>query len=451
MDEIEATGIDEAGRGTAPWRGRTLCVPDLLPGERAEVAIEHESRQRPLAFGRIVRRVGAPSPERVSPACPAFGRCGGCVWQHLAYPAQLREKRARVERALAGALPSPPAVREAIAAPSVLGYRNKGKYVVGPELVLGAYEPRSHRVVDTLGCQVVEPAIDAAARAARDALAQSGLEPYDERARRGHLRHVIVRRGGDGRVLVALVVTAATPDAPLRAAARELLGAATGVVRLDNDARGNALLGAGAPRPLAGDPEVGEQVDGVAIALDATAFWQVNRDQAAVLYAAVADASGAGPGTRAVDLYGGVGGIAFALASRGARVHGIERLPAAVDAATRAARAANLADRATFAAGDAAELPPGAELVVVNPPRKGLEPAARAAVIAAAPARIAYVSCGPESLARDLAELAAAGYQVAAVQPVDLMPGTPQIETLAILDRPPTPPPSGRSRPDRGR
>lgn len=436
---IRATGIDEHGRGTAPWAGRLLCVADLLPGERAEVVVEHESRHRPLAWGRVERRLGAPSADRVPPPCPAFGRCGGCAWQHLAYPAQLEHKRARVERALAAALDRPPEVRAPVPAPGVLGYRNKGKYVFGTdaagELLLGAYEPRSHRVVGTLGCQVVEPAIDDAARALQQALAGSGLEVYDEGRRTGQLRYAIVRRGGDGRLLVALVVTSTTPDAPLVACARALVesGAASGVVRVDNDSTGGRLLGDEA-RPLAGSPTVGETVAGVPVELDALSFWQIHREQARALYDAVADQLAAGPGVSAVDLYCGAGGIAFTLARRGADVLGIERVPAAVDTATRAAAAAGLGDRLRFVVGDASDLG-DAELVVVDPPRKGLGDATRRALVAASPARIAYVSCGPEALGRDLAALAAAGYRCGPVQPFDLMPGTPQIESLVLLSR----------------
>src|SRR5512144_826334 len=157
--EVEATTLDDSGAGVGLAGAISVHVGDLLPGERAEVALDHRSPHKPEAWGRIVKRIGRASPARALPLCPGFGRCGGCVWQHLAYPAQLDAKRARVAAALA-AVPAVAAGAVEVAAvrpsPELTGYRNKGKYVVGQSgdrLVLGAYAPRSHHVVDTLGCR----------------------------------------------------------------------------------------------------------------------------------------------------------------------------------------------------------------------------------------------------------------------------------------------------------
>ncbi|HSN30989.1 MAG TPA: hypothetical protein VLT45_32105, partial [Kofleriaceae bacterium] len=137
--EVTATELDEAGLGVGLSAGRRVHVTDLLPGERAEVAIDHVSPHKPEGWARIVRRLGPTSPERVEPKCPGWGRCGGCVWQHLSYPAQLEAKHARVVKELAhvGVPVSP--VRPS---PALFGYRNKGKYVVGlagKHVVLGAF------------------------------------------------------------------------------------------------------------------------------------------------------------------------------------------------------------------------------------------------------------------------------------------------------------------------
>src|SRR6185437_2885827 len=131
--------LDDTGAGIGTADGLRVHVADLLPGERAEVVVDHASPHRPEAWGRIVKRLGAASPDRVPPACPGFGRCGGCTWQHLAYPAQLAAKRARVAAALAN-VPDLPPIGEVRPSPAELGYRNKGKYVAGTtgqgELVL---------------------------------------------------------------------------------------------------------------------------------------------------------------------------------------------------------------------------------------------------------------------------------------------------------------------------
>lgn len=438
---IQAERLDPSGAGVGRYERWTVMAGDLLPGESAEVIVEHASPHRPVAWARVVERVGPRSPDRVPPACPGFGECGGCVWQHLAYAAQLEHKQRTVAEAMAAALDPAPEVSPIIGAPAELGYRNKGKYVVGDapdgSIRLGAYSPRSHRLVDTLGCQVVEPVVDRAARKVRDALTDSGLSVYSERSHSGELRYVLIRASA-GRALVALVTTSKTPPEPLRAVASELCDAEiTGVVWVRNDLTSGALL-TDDVELLAGEPALSVPMSGSVVRVGAAEFLQVNTSQAARLYGAVVDAAQAGEQTRAVDLYCGVGGISFALAAHGARVTGIEQNRRSVDAAKDAAARAGLDDHVTFHAGDAADLEalvPGGDvdLIVVNPPRKGLSEAASRAVARLAGRTLAYVSCGPASLARDLALFGDVGYSIVSVQPFDLMPGTPQVETLAVL------------------
>lgn len=465
---VDVTDLDDAGLGVGDVRGIAVAVPDVLPGEQAEAVVEHVSPHRAQAWGRLLRRVGPAASERVAPSCPAFGRCGGCVWQHLAYDAQLARKHRRVADALAGL--GRVAVAPVLAAPAVTGYRNKGKYVIGaaPDgLVLGAYAPRSHEVVDTAGCQVVEPVIDRVAGIVRQALTRTGLPAYDERRRSGFLRYAILRTGTSGQVLIGLVTAGAAHRDRLLPAARDLGRHAdvAGVVWLENQAESGALLDPeGTAACLAGRPTVIEQLSGpgpdgqVAVELGVGDFFQVNRVQAARLYAEVAQQAAAlvrgAPASlpaamqvpmqvpmQVIDLYTGVGGIAFALARSGARVLGVESIASAVTAARTAAERAGAGEHVRFCAGDAADLGRLAaawrpDLIVVNPPRKGLHAGARAALVEAAPAGLVYVSCGPASLARDLGALVQAGWQIERVLPVDLMPGTPQIETVVSLRRP---------------
>jgi 23S rRNA (uracil1939-C5)-methyltransferase len=150
--QVTAASLDEAGHGVGLAEGIRVHVADLLPGERAEVAIDHSSPHKPEAWGRVVRRIGALSPERVKPACPAFGRCGGCLWQHMSYPAQLAAKHARVVAALG---PSATAVSDVHPSPQLFGYRNKGKYVVAAQSSGDRYARLSRRRADhRRGCDV---------------------------------------------------------------------------------------------------------------------------------------------------------------------------------------------------------------------------------------------------------------------------------------------------------
>ncbi|MBA2544648.1 MAG: 23S rRNA (uracil(1939)-C(5))-methyltransferase RlmD [Deltaproteobacteria bacterium] len=447
--EVHALALDEAGHGTGPEAesgdGRVVHVADLLPGERAEVAIDHQSPHKAEAWGHITRRIGALSPDRVTPVCPGFGRCGGCVWQHLAYPAQLAAKHRRVADALAripAVADGSVTIAEVRPSPSVIGYRNKGKYVVGrsgDHVVLGAYAPRSHDVIDTLGCQVVAPVIDEVATWLRGAVEGAGMLPYDERTRTGELRYVIVREAA-GDVLVALVVAPRTPRAKLEQVANAISKhpALRGLVAIENDRRDGAIIPSGASaQVLSGHGFMIEELAGARLEVGAGEFLQVNRAQALEMYRRVVELAEIRDGMAAVDLFAGLGGIGLHLARAGAAVVAVEIDRDAVGALRRAARDAGLS--LTAIAGDAADvrgqLTTNPDVVVVNPPRKGLSDQARALVAEWAPPTILYVSCGPESLARDLIALATRGYAPDVIEPFDLMPGTPQIETVVRLRR----------------
>jgi 23S rRNA (uracil1939-C5)-methyltransferase len=448
--EVEATQLDDAGAGVGATTNRIVHVPDLLPGERAEVTIDHHSPHKPDAWGHITRRLGPSSRDRVRPACPAFGRCGGCTWQHLAYPAQLAAKRRRIELALADVLAidtlgvKVAAVRPS---PSVTGYRNKGKYVAGrtndDKLVLGAYAPRSHHVIDTLGCQVVAPVIDEIATWVRGAAESAKLAAYDERTRTGELRYVIVREANSD-VMVVLVVASGTARAKLEVVANSLSShpAVRGLVVIENDRRDGAIVPAGSSaKVLIGHGHLVEELAGVPVEVGAGEFVQVNRAQASAMYARVAELASPAPGTRAVDLFAGLGGIGLHLARAGASVVAVEIDRDSVAQLRRAAERAGLP--LTAIAGDAgdltgevrAQLGARPDVVVVNPPRKGLSEGARELLVELAAPTVLYVSCGPEALGKDLVALAAAGYAPDMIEPFDLMPGTSQVETIVRLRR----------------
>ena len=428
--------LDLEGRGVADLAGEEIVIEGLLPGEEGQAVIDHVSRHARRSFATLS---GAPlrlSPDRTPRVCPA--PCGGCAWQHLAYPAQLEHKRRRVQDALPGI-----AVSQVMAAPELVGYRNKATYVVArveDRLALGAYAPRSHDWVDTSACRVVHPAIAGAARAAAAALDRSGLEVHAEATRAGQLRYLVLRASRSGDVLVGIVTTSDAPRQLLDAAAAEIAQApgVRGVLWLPNDAASGAILGA-EPHTLAGSPRIAESVDGIAVEVAIDTFLQVNLGAAELLYRRLVGHLEPLAGRAAVDLYCGIGPIALMLARRGAEVVGIERNPAAIAAAREAAARNGITARFDDAA-PAGQVPRRVgdrplDIAVVNPPRQGLSAELRADLAAAGPPVLAYVSCGPESLGRDLTELAAGGYRVEAVEPFDLMPGTGHVETLVIARR----------------
>ena len=444
---VTIDALDDEGSGVGHADGRELHLPNALPGETVRARVLHASPHRGVDWGVCVEQVSPPSPLRVAPACPAFGQCGGCALQHLAYPAQLDEKRARVARALASAGIRVPPVPVTIGSERLLGYRNRSKLVLAPgpagTIRWGSFAPASHHLVDMAGCRVPEAPMDELAAEVIRAAEAAGLCAYDERDRSGELRHLVLRRTDTGRLLITIVAKDAAALPALRSIAESLCAAraeVAGVVAHLHARPGGAIFGAdGVDVLLAGASEVEERVGGVRLMLSARSFFQVNRAQAARLYAAAAAAAGS---SRVVDLYSGAGGIALTCALGGATVVGVESLPAAVADAERSARASGLADTARFLVGDAADGLPraaallgGVDAVVVDPPRKGLAPAARTAVLALAPPRLVYASCDPSSLARDLVALTAGGYRLTSLAPYDLFPGTPHVETLALLER----------------
>lgn len=358
------------------------------------------------------------------------------------YEDQLAAKHRRVAAALAAALPAavlPPldAVTPAVARS---GYRVQVKLVVGATragIVLGLYAPGTHRLVDASGCPLHDPLLQRAIPALREALAGERV-PVHARGRSG-VRYALLRASAaEGRVLAMLVSSRAPLPRALQVAHRLRRAVPlAGLLVNENRTSGNVILG---PRSEAiyGETVLRERYGDVVIAAGPTAFVQANTRMAAHIYGAIAAAAEVDTRTRVVDLYCGVGGIALTLAPRAGAIVGIEEVPAAVEAArANAARAG--ARRVRFVAGlveDAlAALPGDIDVVTMNPPRKGCGPAVAQAIAARRPQQILYLSCHPESFARDAAVLLDRGFALARLQAFDLLPQTDHVEVLGAFRR----------------
>jgi len=436
--KLVITALDDEAAGMAMHDGVRVHVAGALPDEAVDATIAHVSPHRPDAWASLAG-VERASAVRVPPVCPAYGECGGCTLEHMAYARQLEWKKEHVAAALAQAGVTAP-VAACVPSPRPLGYRNKSKLVYASDAdgrpVLGAFAPRSHRVIDLAGCRVAEAPLDDVASVLRELLARHAVRGYDERTHEGLLRYAILRVNHLGQVLVTLVTgDAAFPEG--EAIAGALVAArpeVVGVVQNINRSRGNALYG-DEERTLAGESHLGDQIGAVQLRLSSTAFFQVNRDVAARIYADVTDAAALTGTERVVDAYAGVGGIALTLARGAAEVVGIEEHPRAVADAQAAAQLNHLV-RARFVVGDVeAELARlgAADVVVLNPPRRGCAATVLRAAVALKPRLIAYVSCAPDTLARDLALLQKEGFATRSVVPYDMLPQTPHVESLAVI------------------
>lgn len=434
------------GMGVARDDGYVVFVPDTVTGDRVRARVRRARRK--YADADLVE-VLTPSPDRVEAECPYIPLCGGCRLQHVRYEATTEAKRAQVREHLAriGHLHDID-VRPTVAAVQTRGYRNKMEYSasVGPDggLVLGFHRRgRWDEVVDIRVCQLATPLGDAVRETVRAWAEAAGVDPYDQRAQTGWLRHVVVREGvRTGQILVTIVTAPGGEDAvdaladPLWAAHPETVG----LIHAVNDGLAETTQGLPA-RLVRGRDWFEEEVAGVRLRLSAPSFFQTNTLMTDVLYGHVAEAAGL-DGTQTVyDLFAGVGSIGLAMGSRAARVVGVEIVPEAVeDAAANAAR--NGVDNYTAHCGDVGRVLtdnrgnlPACDVAIVDPPRAGLDGRAIRRLVEAAPPVLVYVSCQPANFAQNAAALVAGGYTLEYVQPVDMFPQTAHIEAVARFTR----------------
>ncbi len=378
--------------------------------------------------------------------CPHYPDCVGCVLIGTPYGEQLQRKQARVEAALHGyASLAELAVPAVVGSPQAFGYRNQAKLVArraGRGLLLGMYRPGTHQVVDIARCPVHDPLIASVLAAVRGELERRDVPVYDERTGDGWLRYVIVRSSRFKHAAQVILVArdrSFKGERQLTRAVSQIRGVTSVVLNL-NPTRGNVILG-DAYMPVTRDGSLIERVGALKLKSRAGSFLQANIAAVRRVYERVLAWADPQPNEIAVDLYAGVGAIAFYLASYAHLVVGIEESPLAVLDAKENIRL-NGFHNARFIAGPAGQtLREQAarleriDLITLNPPRKGADEPTREAIVACAPSRAVYVSCDPDSLARDLDWFAAHGYVTTAVQPFDLLPQTEHVECVARLER----------------
>jgi 23S rRNA (uracil1939-C5)-methyltransferase len=418
--EVRSRGVTD--------RGEQITLRGALPGERLQIEIEHVSGAG-RAFG-VARRVERAAKERIPADCPHFLSCGGCDLLHLERGAQLALKRRWVAEALEVPLER---IDPVLFGPTRRGYRALAKLVVGEDRRLGSYRPFSHQVAEMTGCRIHAPIVERVAEVARRALLELPPGPID-------LRYLVLRASlAEQRVLATLICRSL--GSPAAAGLAQRLAAEPAVAQIvvhQNDRPGDAIFGAGPEVTLLQrDPAPVERVGAIELSLESAAFSQINPEAAALIYRRVVE--GLAPrGQRVVDLYSGSGGVALSLAAAGAEVYGVERSAEGVRAATSAAARMGLAAQARFVAADAAQglaAAPPSQAVVLNPPRKGAAAEVLRAIAARAPQRLAYVSCDPRSLARDLEALRGmAPLALGSITPVDLFPETRHVETVVIAE-----------------
>lgn len=440
--EVEFEDLTHDGAGVAKVDGYPLFVKNALPGEKAKIKVVKVNKG--YGFGRL-EEILEQSPYRVDALCPIYKECGGCQLQHLSYEGQLLAKEKQVRDVLTriGKL-------ENVKVHPVLGmsepwrYRNKAQVPVGEReggLIAGFYQQRSHEIIDMEACMIQQEKNDEVVQAVKRICTKYGVTAYNEQRHKGSLRHIMARHGQVTKEVMVVLVTR-TPELPNKEKiVKEIVEAVEGVksiIQNVNSKKTNVILG-DETRVLWGEEVIYDLIGNVKFAISSRSFYQVNPEQTKVLYdQALTYAELTGEET-VIDAYCGIGTISLFLAQKAKKVYGVEIVPEAIADANRNAELNGIGN-VEFAVGEAEVVIPNwykegivADVLVVDPPRKGCDDALLQTIIEMKPKKVVYVSCNPATLARDLRVLEDGGYTTVEVQPVDMFPHTTHCEAVAKI------------------
>ena len=456
---IEDIGND--GEGIGKYEGYTLFVKGAVVGDVAKVKVL--KAKKTYGYAKVEELI-TPSPDRVIPKCPVAGRCGGCQLQHLSYKRQLAYKADKVKNCLQRIGGISEEQLAAITEP-IIGmeepfyYRNKAQYPVGMNKegkpVMGFYAGHSHNIIDCTDCAIQEPVNAVILPVIKEFMEEKNISAYDEETGKGLLRHVLTRVGFKTKeVMVCLIING-----------RKLFGAeelASRVANIienfkDRDGKGgyvlksfclnvntektNVILGQEI-LPVYGENYITDYIGNIKYRISPLSFYQVNPKQTVKLYEKALEYAQLSGNEVVWDLYCGIGTISLFLAQKAKQVYGVEIIPQAIEDAIINSKINNL-NNAEFFVGAAEDVMPAkykesggamrADVICVDPPRKGCEESLLDTVVAMEPKRIVYVSCDPATLARDVKYLGEKGYELKKVCPVDQFGHTGHVETVCLL------------------
>ncbi|HHY82271.1 MAG TPA: 23S rRNA (uracil(1939)-C(5))-methyltransferase RlmD [Clostridiales bacterium] len=441
--EMNIESLGAGGEGVGRIQGFAVFVEGALPGERILVKIVKVTKS--YAYGKLLHIIQK-SPDRVEPQCPYFKGCGGCQLQHLSYEGQLKYKTRLVKDALEriGHLDNVK-ILPAIGMDEPWRYRNKAQFPVGlikGKLAIGLYAARSHNLIDINDCPIQHGINEKVIHLVHRFIQTYNIPVYDESVHKGIIRHVVIKVGFKSNQLMVIIVT--NGELPrkkeLVSILREGLPSITSIIQNYQTERTNVILG-NKNVTLWGSDYIMDAIGDLKFKISPLSFFQVNPVQTEKLYAKALEYAALTGKETVIDAYCGIGTISLFLARKAAKVYGVEVVPQAIEDAKENARINGITN-AEFLTGESEVIIPRlsrlgvkADVVVVDPPRKGCDEKLLDTIAEMAPERMVYVSCNPATLARDLMYMVEKGYQVNEVQPVDMFPQGYHVECVIGMQR----------------
>ena len=442
---IEITSVTAKGFGVGYINGFTVFVDGGLPEDELKIyMLKAKSR---YGYGKIID-ILRPSLHRIESPCRVFDRCGGCQWQNCEYKAQLGFKKQIVIDALEriGQVKNPP-VQDVMGMLKPVNYRNKAVFPVVPAsnqhgFAIGMFSARSHRIVEIDNCNIQHPAHAAVLKVVKKYMRRNKVSPYDETTHRGLMRFIMIRTSlATKEVMVVLTINGnGLPLETRLAEDLENVGVTT-VVISRHTAKNNVVLGDHF-RVISGSGFISERIGHVTYQISAPSFFQINPVQTKALYE-VAVTQANLKGKTVLDAHVGAGGVSLYAAKQAKEILGIDIVQAAINDGEKNAELNGISNL-RFICGAAEEVIPKLfaesdtnlpEVVFLDPPRKGCDPALLDALVNAEIEKIVYISCDPATFARDVKVLVEGGYSLETVQPVDMFPHTGKVEVTALLLR----------------
>ena len=437
--------LSSEGLGIGHCDGMALFVKDTVIGDVARVKVM--KMKKTYGFARLMELI-TPSSDRIEPPCPAARACGGCQIQAMEYQAQLafKERKVRANLQRLGGFEQP-LMEPILGMEQPFRYRNKAQFPIGRDrqgkLVAGFYAGRTHAIIECRDCLLGSEQNSRILELVLSHMEKHHIEPYDETTGTGLVRHVMTRTGFQtGEWMVCIVINGnSLPDETGLAESLRAIPGMTSIMLSLNRERTNVIMGRSL-RLLWGREYIEDTIGGIRFRISPLSFYQVNPVQTEKLYRKALEYAGLTGEETVWDLYCGIGTISLFLARSAKQVYGVEIVPEAIrDAKQNAAQ--NDIRNAEFFVGKAEEVLPqkyadeqiAADVIVIDPPRKGCEESVLETMIRMEPRRIVYVSCDSATLARDLKYLCARGYQLERCCPVDMFGNSVHVEVVCCLHR----------------